>query len=110
MAKSGTPVQLTLYNTDDEPVKELSRLVVPWGILKRALRLVKSLDPENLNEDDLDTITALVAEVFGSDKVTIRELDEGADMGDMLSVLNMVVAKAGMAMPVTGNPPMPREK
>lgn len=103
MEKSGTPVQLTLYNADDEPIKELSRLVIPWGILKRSVRLAKNVDPNHLGEEDIDAITALVKEVFG-DNVTMKELEDGADVGDMLSVLQMIVAKAGGAMPT--QPPL----
>lgn len=106
MAKQGAPVQLTLYDADDEPIKELSRLVVPWGILKRAVRLVKNLDVDNVSEEDLDVITALVVEVFG-DKVTMEELEKHADIGDMLSVLTMIVAKAGLAMPAANPQTLP---
>lgn len=98
MAKSGTPVKLTIYDADDEPVKELSRLVIPWGILKRAVRMVEHLDLEHVKEEDIDAISALIVEVFGG-KVTIEELDAGADLDDMIACLEQVISKARGMVP-----------
>ena len=103
MPKSGTPIKLTIYNADDEPVKELSRLVVPWGILKRAVRMMDKMDVENPTEEDIDAISGLIVQIFG-DKVTIEELDNGADMDDMISCLRQIIAKARGLVP---NPPPP---
>lgn len=110
--KIGTPIQLTLYdpNNGDEVMMlngkpaEFSRLIVPWGMLKRVMKFVKSIDvnhPETLTDDDMDAMAALIVELFGN-QFSIADVDKGADVSDMISVLRMVTAKAQGIIP---NPP-----
>lgn len=100
---SGTPITLNLYDAEDNVVKTLIRSTVPWGLLKRALRLTKGMDMDNLTEQNLDDIAGLVVIIFG-DKVTIEDLDKGADTSDMITTIMQIVAKAESLMP---NPPHP---
>jgi hypothetical protein len=102
----GTPIKLTLYDADDQMIKELCRTVVPWGLLKRAIRLSRGIDPDNLKEEDVDAMAGLVLAIFG-DKVTLKELDDNADTTDMMTVMTQIVAKAENLMP---NPPIPATK
>ena len=96
-----TPIKLKLYTESDEELKECTRLIVPWGILKRAVRLDKALDPDNMGEEDIDALAGLIIEVFKG-QVTAEELDEHADIGEMITVLQQIVAKARGLVP---NPP-----
>lgn len=98
MAK-GTPIKLTLYGPDDEPIKELSRSIVPWKILKRAISLSKGLNEADFNEADLDGLTQLVIDFFGGE-VTLSDLENGADTGELLSVLQAIIAKASALNPI----------
>jgi len=94
-------IRLTIYNEDSEPVKDLSQSIVPWGVMKKAVRLVKSLqgladksDAEilaGMTDDDIDNLTGLVISVFGG-RVTAEELERGATINEMLSVLNQIVS------------------
>jgi hypothetical protein len=96
------PVELDLYDSDDEKVKSLHRLIVPWGILKKAARLNKRIGKakdDDLGEEDVDEITDLVIQIFGEDKVTRDELDRYADVGDMISVIKTIVARAQGLIP-----------
>lgn len=96
---AGTPMKIMLYDPETDEVKaEYTRSFVPWRLLKAAIRLQTELDPQNMNEADVDRLAALVVDVFG-DKFTVEELDNGADITDMLAVLQMVTAKARAALP-----------
>jgi len=94
-----TPVSLTLYDRDDEPVKELKRSTIPWGILKKSVRLSENIDMDALTEDDIDNIAGLVIEIFGEDRVTVAELDDYADVGDMMSVVMSIINRATGLLP-----------
>ncbi|MDD5367458.1 MAG: hypothetical protein PHQ40_00370 [Anaerolineaceae bacterium] len=105
---SGTPITITLYDAEDAPIKTFTRSVVPWGILKRAIKMAKqlntdALDPANLDEKILDELAGLVVTIFG-DRFTIDDLDKGADVTDMIAVIEQIVNKAGGLVP---NPPPP---
>ena len=96
--KQGTPVQLTFYDANDEVTATYSRLVIPWGILKRAVRLMETLDQANMSEADVDAIAGLVVEVFGN-QFSVADLDSGADVGEMLAVLTAIVQRARGVLP-----------
>lgn len=100
---AGTPISITLYDADDAPVKTFTRSVVPWGILKRAIKMAKHLnsnvlDVKNLNEDLMDELAGLVVTIFG-DRFSIEDLDKGADITDMVTVIEQIVSKAGGLVP-----------
>jgi hypothetical protein len=108
---SGTPIELKLYDADDNVSKTLIRSVVPWGLMKKALRLgntFNKINPEDMSESDLDELTAFIVAIFG-DKVTMEEIEAGADTGDMMAVMNQIVAKAQGLMP-SPNPISPGKK
>ena len=97
-----SPIQLTIYSADHEPVKELSVSLVPWGILKRAIKLAKSLKTDaskpsdmldGLDEEGFDNLTGLVADLYHG-KVTVDELQWGTDAGEMMAVLQSIVTRA----------------
>jgi hypothetical protein len=93
----GTIVELKLYDQKDEAIKTCQRPIIPWGILKRAVKLSREIDQENLKEEDVDLIAALVVEIFDG-QVTLDELDKYADVSDMIAVINMIVTKASRSM------------
>jgi len=94
---------ITLYDDDSEPIKTYERGFVPWRLLKRAVRLANNMEKDNLKESDLDELAGLVVEVFGN-KFTIDELNDHADVGEMMTVLTAIIGKAGSGM---GNPTPP---
>jgi hypothetical protein len=102
---AGTPIEITLYAADDAPIKTYTKSIVPWGILKKAIRLAKVLDVNNMSETDFDELTGFVIAAFG-DQFGMADLEKGADVTDMVSVLTMIMAKAGALMP-SGNPTPP---
>lgn len=89
-----TPIELTLYNEEDEAIKTLSRSVVNWGCLKKAVKLSNELQTgEDLSEEKLDKITNFVVYLFGN-KATKEEIEEGADISEIMSCFRAVVRRA----------------
>jgi hypothetical protein len=105
----GTPISLKIYGTDNEVLKEITRPIIPWGILKKAAALAKNLDLENIDETDIDGITGLVIEIFDG-QVTLSELDKGADVGDMISIIRGIVSRAGALVKENPTQPPPKSK
>jgi hypothetical protein len=98
------PIRLTLYNPEtDEVIREYTRSFIPWELLKRALRLQKVLNTDEINESDLDELAGLVVAVFG-DQFTVEQLNNGADMGEMLAVINAIVSRASQLIQGSPNP------
>ena len=100
---AGTPITITLYGANDEEKQTFSRTVIPWGILKKAISLTKSINAEAVGSQDIDGIAGLVVEAFGN-QFSIQDLDAGADVGEMISVLQNIVARASVL--VQANPTM----
>ena len=99
------PLSITLYNPEtNEVTATYSRLFVPWKILKAAVRMAGSLDASHMTDTDMDALAALVVEAFGN-KFSIQDLNDGADVGEMVTVLNTIIAKARGAMPANPTPP-----
>lgn len=89
-----SPVEITLYNDDDEPIKTYSKSVVRWGILKQAIKLAKSLEEsEGFGDDDFDQISAFICRLF-DDQFSMSELEEGADVSEIMSCFHAVVRRA----------------
>jgi hypothetical protein len=101
------PLKLTLYDPKTNEVrKEFVRSFVPWRLLKKAIQLSKSLanlDENNLTEEDVDSIASLVVDAF-SDQFTLAELNDGADLAEMMTVMKAIVSKA---QGITPNPTPP---
>jgi hypothetical protein len=94
-------IELELYDENNESVKKLARVVVPWGILKKAVRLARVLDKasDQLDESEIDQIADLVVQIFGESNVTREELDQYADVGDMMTVLMGIINRARGIVP-----------
>lgn len=90
---SGTPLTITLYASGDEG-QTYTRSIIPWGILKKAIALTKSVDQKNIGEKDMDAMAGLIVEAFGN-QFSVNDLDNGADVGEMFTVLQNIVARAG---------------
>ena len=107
-----TDIKLTLYASDDEVLKELHRRIIPWGLLKKAIRMVVILDKKgstNLTEEIVDQLTGLVMEIF-KDQCTVEELENGASTTDMFVVLKNIMARAVQVVNPTLPPPAGRRK
>jgi hypothetical protein len=90
------PIKVTLYDENDEIIAEHSRRIIPWGILKKALKF-KDLDKANISDKDMDSMADLLCEIFG-DKLTIADIDKYMDIGDVMSVIGAITVRAASMM------------
>lgn len=100
-----TPIVIRIYDAAGD-FTEFVRLFVPWKILKAAIRLAKLFNNkkiEDFTEDDADSLAALVVEAFGN-QFTLDQINAGADISEMLTVIQNIVAKAQGGAP---NPTLP---
>ena len=105
----GTPIKITLYDAQGEPKQEYSCALIPWGILKTAIALTKGFDQADVSEADMDSIAQLVVDVFGK-QFSVQDLDEGADIGEMIAVLQSVVARASSLVKTNPTLPVPPKR
>jgi len=107
-----TPITLNLYDRETQEVTEtLSTIFVPFNILKASLSLSKRIAKkamDEITEEDIDAIAALVKEMFPS-RVTLDDLLERADLNDMVSVLQSINARGVQSMDPT-LPPKARKR
>lgn len=100
------PLKIVIYGVDDEVKRTVTRSIVPWGILERALEiqeLFESLTGEGdgeprLNLAQINALTDFVVFVF-DDAVSADELKRGASLQDMLALYNQVFAMVSQVMP-----------
>ena len=98
-----TPMTLHLYDENSEIKSTFVRSFVPWKLLKEAVKIAKDLDPKDMTEENVEELTGLVVAVYG-DKFSIQELNEGADVSEMVAVLQQIVSTANG---VTADPTPP---
>lgn len=104
-----SPIVLHLYDpeTQEKTDKSYTLTFVPWKMLKKAIRLNKSIGaktPETFEESDIDEISNFVISVFG-DGLTPEILDEQSDITEMMSVIRAIVSRARGNMDPTLPPP-----
>jgi len=87
------PIEITLHDSNTKEPKIFIRSFIPWGILKRAMRLIKQANLDDPSEDDLDEMAAFVVALFG-DQFTVDQVNNEMDIEDMARVLEMVVSRA----------------
>lgn len=97
------PMVIHIYGDDNEVKKTVNRSFVPWKLLKEAVKIAAHLKPEEMTDEDVDALAGLVVAVFG-DQVTVEELNNGADISEMVAVLNQIVAIASGGMPNPTHP------
>ena len=87
-------ISLTLYNNEDEVIKTYEKSVIKWGLMKKAIKLGKNMDEKDFGEGDFDKISEFVCDLFDN-KFTLKELEDGADMGEVFTAFKSVIKKAG---------------
>lgn len=90
------PIEITLYDENDEPIETYCKSVIRWGMLKQAIKLSKQLEGDgtsDLSEDSLDGLTAFVCRLF-DDRFTPQQLEDGADIAEITAAFRAVVNRA----------------
>jgi hypothetical protein len=100
------PLRLTLYGVDNEIKRELTRSIIPWGILERAIDLQEELEnvqmqdgaPVSISREQVDKLTDFVVFIF-DDTVTREELKRGASVAHMLQLYQQIFRMVSQIMP-----------
>ena len=101
------PLKLTLYKSNNEVDRELTRSFVPWGILERALDLQEQFEgletdehgqPIGITREHVQALSDFVIFVF-DDQVTGDELKRKAALPDMLALYRQIFAMVTQTMP-----------
>lgn len=108
------PIKLTLYNPETAEIeREISTAIIPTGIFTEVVRMMKVADlehPEDLDEQTVESLYALVAELFGN-RITIDEIKAGTDLTEFVAVLTNLMARVGAQFSdnVPANPTQPAQ-
>ena len=102
----GTPILLTLYDKDDAPIQTCSRARIPVSIAERAIEFSDSLSGDDLNQDQLMAMYQLVVDFFGS-QFTIDQLRDGADLAELIAVVQGIASRVAELMPASPSPTPP---
>ncbi len=104
-----SPIELTLYDPEtSEELKTLKTIYVPWGLLKKASAFIDGLDESKLTNADIDNMSLIVCACY-NEKVTPEELEKGADIGEMMTVIKAIIGRVdfqdgGRGVPQSKNP------
>jgi hypothetical protein len=89
---------------------------VPWGILKRAIKIAKRLGQVEgrsgadilggLDDEGFDELTGLICDLFHGE-VSLEELNWGTDAGEMAAVMQAVITRAFGQFEQIANPTLP---
>jgi hypothetical protein len=109
-----SPLKLTIYGTGDEIKKEVTRSIVPWGVLEAAIDLQDEFeDLKDMQVDDkgnpiiedgqafkakIKKLTEFIIFVF-DDAVTEKEIKQGASIKDMFGLYRQIFAMVSEVMP-----------
>ena len=116
------PIEITLYGKNDEVIGTYTRNVIPWGLLKKAISLQRQMEdkkqpdaskrfwefwkktPDTTAEEaQLTAISAFVVELFGN-KFTVKQLEDGADIGEIMTVFRAVINRANASVKANPTP------
>lgn len=101
------PLSIKLYGVDNEVKREVTRSIVPWGVLEKAIDLQEQFEnvevapdgmPRRVTKEQVQQLTDFVVFIF-DDTVTREELKRGASLGDMFALYNQVFQMVGQIMP-----------
>jgi hypothetical protein len=114
MAPTQAPFVLTIYDPKTNEVQEtLSRVFIPTGIFSELVEMMQGIDlahPEKLDASAVDSIYALVVELFGN-QIDVDTVRSGTDLLEVLALLTNIMARVGSLLPRDVEPnPTPRAK
>ena len=93
------PVELTLYDDNDEEIETYKLMTIRWGLLKRALSLSKFVKKaDDVTEEEFDAIGQLVCDMYRN-KFTLDDLDTKADKDQVMSAFQSIVRQSGKSFP-----------
>lgn len=85
------PIELTLYDENDQPIKTYSRSRISWGFFKKSLN-ARVPDDGIMTEENMNTILQFVCD-FYDNQFTAEELSKGADVDDTCMIAIKIASK-----------------
>jgi len=104
MSNLTAPLKLTLYGIDNEIKRELTRSIIPFGILERALDLQEEFGNSGVNESTaldkskVDLLTDFIVYIF-DDQVSAEEIKRGASITDIFALYGQIFKMVSTVMP-----------
>ncbi len=107
MSNVVAPLSIKIYGIDNEIKREVTRSIIPWGILERALDLQAEFEnlefddqgnPIGVNKEQVQMLTDFVVFMF-DDAVNADELKRGASLADMFALYQQIFRMVGQVMP-----------
>lgn len=104
------PIELHLYNENDEVIDTLRRTRIPSYLLDMAMELQNSFTGEQ-SPKNADALFNFIVEFYGN-KVDLESLKKQTDLIECMSVLRSIITRAsGLATEFArANPPGPSPK
>jgi hypothetical protein len=105
------PIELNLYNEQDEKVGTLSRIRIPSYLLDMAIDLQNKFATDKVGAQNADALFDFIVEFYGG-KISREDLKKQTDLIECMSVLKSIITRAsGLAMDFAkANPPAPSPK
>lgn len=100
----GTPIKLTLYDDQDAEIATYSRARIPLVFAERAIDFSGSLGKGDLTQEELNALYQLIVDFYGG-QFTVEQLRAGADLGEMLIVIQGITSRVAELIPA--NPTRP---
>lgn len=100
------PITLIFYDSNDQVKATHTRSRIPWGVLKRAIRMASTIDTAEIGEDALDEMASLLVDAFGG-AFTVEDIDKYCDINDVMVAIQGIIDKASATVP---NPKPPAQK
>lgn len=95
-----TPIEITLYDENDEPIKTYSRSRISWGFYKKS-QYARVPEGGNLSDENILSIREFVCN-FYDNQFTEEELIKGADVRETLMVAVQIGYKVVQLMKEQG--------
>lgn len=89
-------IELILYDEDSEPKATYRQSFVPFRLLKEAVKLQEYVgelqNPQKTKPETIDNLADFVVAFFG-DKFSREDLMDGAELSEVMTVINQIVTK-----------------
>ena len=108
---TAAPIELIIYNDDDEVIETLSRRRIPSYLLDMAIDLQSKLAADPEGKVNGDALFDFVAE-FYQNKYDRDAIKKGTDLIECMAVLRSIITRAtALTMEFAkANPPVPSRK
>lgn len=88
-----TPIKLTLYDENDEPVETYSRARITTAFLERAIEISEAFNAQTDPKTVLSAVDQLLVDFYGG-RFTLEQARQGGDVTEKMAVIMAIVNRA----------------